>query len=253
MPELTRDYGKEIDVLKSEIAEIKALLTGMGTKAADGMGAIVRELHQRGESGCIERKDEPDREAKWEEKGARQAGNVVTRDNPPGPGSIYPMIHMHPDKRLAEKMEELCWLADKSGMTGAVTYMGVFASGGRQSNWIQNEIGTDGLLKLVEERTAEKVLACVGSSDRLNLLLSLLKQPQSVAKLVESGQYSSTGQVYHHLKPLLAANLVKEDDNERGNYYVVPHRVQGIIMILAGIGDLVDGKYSSGSWEGAEQ
>jgi len=92
----------------------------------------------------------------------------------------------------------------------------------------------------------------VSSNDRLNLLLSLLKQPQSVAKLVESGQYSSTGQVYHHLKPLLAANLVTESESERGTYYVVSHRVQGIVMILAGIGDLVDPKFSSGNWDSAE-
>ena len=176
----------------------------------------------------------------------------MERDTPPGASNIYPMLNMHPDKRLADKMDELCWLTDEGGMTGMVTYMGVFASGGRQSNWIQNEISTDGLLKLAENKTAEKVLACVGSTDRLNLLLSLLKQPQSVAKLVESGQYSSTGQVYHHLKPLLAANLVTESESERGTYYVIPHRVQGIVMILAGIGDLVDPKFSSGNWDSAE-
>ena len=246
---MERDYGSEIDAMRGEMAEIKMLLKGFSSKFIED---ATKELEQRGKTFYLEREDGQDRETKWKEKGVRLTSDGVKRDTPPEAGQIYPMIHMHPDKRLADKMDELCWLADEGGLTGMVTYMGVFASGGRQSNWIQNEIGTDGLLKLAENRTAEKVLACVSSNDRLNLLISLLKQPQSVAKLVESGQYSSTGQVYHHLKPLLSANLVMESDSERGTYYVVPHRVQGIIMILAGISDLTDPKYSSGSWDSAE-
>jgi len=246
---MERDFGSEIDALRSEMSEIKALLKAF---SAGFMEDAAKELRQRGKASYAEGEDSQKRLAKWKEKGVRLTNDGVERDTPPEAGHIYPMIHMHPDKRLADMMEELCWMADEGDMTGMVTYMGVFASGGRQSNWIQNEINTDGLLKLVENKTAEKVLACVGSNDRLNLLLSILKQPQSVARLVESGQYSSTGQVYHHLKPLLAANLVTESESERGTYYVVPHRVQGIVMILAGIGDLVDPKFSSGNWDSAE-
>jgi len=36
-------------------------------------------------------------------------------------------------------------------------------------------------------------------------------------------------------KTLLAADLVSEDANERGRYHVVSHRVQGFLMLLAGI------------------
>ena len=246
---MDRDYGAELDALKNEMAEIKTLLAGLGATFANN---VAKELNQRGKTFSVEHDGNRDVAAKWLEKGVRITENGVERDAPPGARSIYPMIRMHPDKRLADMMEELCWHADESGATGMVTYLGVFASGGRQSNWIQNEINTDGLLNVVENRTAEKVLACIGSNDRLNLLLSILKQPQSVAKLVESGQYSSSGQVYHHLKPLLAANLAMESATERGTYYVVPHRVQGIIMILAGISDLADPKFTTGSWDSAE-
>jgi len=247
---MDRDFGGEIDALKGEITEIKNLLKTFG---ASFMENVASELKQRGKTFKIETERDQEKAVKLRDKGIRLNEGGVERDAAPNAGRIYPMIHMHPDKRLSDMMEELCWLADEGGLTGMVTYLGVFASGGRQSNWIQNEIKTDDLLKLAENKTAEKVLACVGSSDRLNLLLSLLKQPQTVANLVEIGQYSSTGQVYHHLKPLLAANLVAESDSERGTYHVVPHRVQGIVMILAGIGDLVDPKYSSGSWDGVEQ
>jgi len=157
--------------------------------------------------------------------------------------------NMDPDERLTGMMEELCNTAEG---TGAVTYFGVFASGDRQSNWMRNQVNTDGLLQLIESNAAARVLACIGNNDRLNLLLALLRSPRTAAQLVKQCGYNTTGQVYHHLKPLLAADLVKEDENTRGSYVIQPHRVQGIIMLLAGVSDMLDPKYTQGSWETAE-
>ena len=165
--------------------------------------------------------------------------------------NIEPLRNMHPDKRLSQMMEELCTKADEDGGTGTITYMGVFASGNRQSNWIRNQVDTDSLLNLIENKSAAKVLACIGNNDRLNMLLAILRSSKTAAQLVEQCGYNTTGQVYHHLKPLLAADLVKEDDIVRGSYIIQPHRVQGIIMLLAGISDMLDPEYTQGSWETA--
>ena len=128
----------------------------------------------------------------------------------------------------------------------------LFASGSRQSNWIRNQVDTDSLLELIESNTAAKVLSCIGSNDRLNMLLALLRSPRTAAQLVEQCGYNTTGQVYHHLKPLLAADIVKEDDNNRGSYVIQPHRVQGIIMLLAGISDMLDPQYTQRNSDGFE-
>ena len=117
-------------------------------------------------------------------------------------------------------------------------YMGVFSSGGRQSTWIQYDVSADKLLGLIRNGSAERVLACIGSNDRLNILLAVLKAPRTVAQLVEECGYSSTGQVYHHLRSLIAADLLEEES--RGYYVVRPDRVQGILMLLAGIKDMLD-------------
>ena len=61
---------------------------------------------------------------------------------------------------LMERIQDEC-MAD--GSTGRVVYTGVFASGGRQSNWI-GQYNTDNLLKLIEDRTAEKVLNCMSTT-----------------------------------------------------------------------------------------
>jgi len=166
-------------------------------------------------------------------------------------GKIEKMENMHPDPHIMAVLDRLENTCGANGETGTITYLGVFASGGRQSTWIKNEISTDPLLNLIETRIAEKVLNCIGNNDRLNILLALLKNPMTVAELVTNGGYNSSGQVYHHLKPLIAADLVVEDKNnyEKGTYIVQPHKVQGIIMLLAGISDMIDETYTKGSWE----
>jgi hypothetical protein len=164
--------------------------------------------------------------------------------------NVVPMRNMHPDKRLSELQEELCEKTDEDNTTGYITYLGVYASGGRQSNWIRNQVNADKLLELIESNIAAKVLSCIGNNDRLNMLLALLRAPRTAAQLVGECGYNTTGQVYHHLKPLLAADLVKEDaQHGRGCYIIQPHRVQGVIMLLAGISDMLDNKYTQGDWE----
>lgn len=163
--------------------------------------------------------------------------------------TVQPICHMHPDPRLQGLMDELTEKTDEENRSGSVTYLGVFSSGGRQSNWIKNTISTDPLLSLIENRSADTVLQSIGSNDRLTILLALLRKPMSVASLVEQCEFNTSGQVYHHLKPLLAADLIFEvEQGERGVYAVKPHRVQGIIMLLAGIADLLNAEHSEGQW-----
>jgi DNA gyrase subunit B len=209
---MERDYGLEIDSLKKELNEIKQLLQAF----------------------------------------VNATGN--SEETQKSSGHIQKMKNMHPDpdiKGILSKLENVC---NQSGQSGAITYVGVYESGGRQSSWIRNQVNTDDLLFLIENKMAEKVLYCIGNSDRLNILLNILEKPMTVAQLVEECGYNSTGQVYHHLKPLIAADLIVEDAKKegRGVYFVQPHRVQGIIMLLAGISDMLDTKYTKGDWEGIQ-
>jgi DNA gyrase subunit B len=209
---LERDYGVEIDSLKNELKEIKQLLFAFANPK--------------------EKAKEP------------QNSN----------GRIHKMKNMHPDPSIMNILHNLENTCDQNEQSGAITYLGVYESGGRQSTWIRNEVNTDGLLFLIENKMAEKVLHCIGNSDRLNILLNILKKPMTVAQLVDECGYNSTGQVYHHLKPLIAADLIVENTKnaDRGVYIIQPHRVQGIIMLLAGISDMLDPQYTQGDWEAKE-
>jgi len=207
---MERNFGEEIDILKQQMNDMQAT-----------MMAALKQF-------------------------APQLPPCATGEANPTVGHVEKMIGMHPDERISSLISDLEDSCGADGSTGRITCMGVFASGGRQSTWVKNSLNTDDLLALIENRTAEKVLACVGSTDRLNMLLAILRKPRTVAELVSDCGFSSTGQVYHHLKPLLTADLVVEDKAHRGSYIIQPHRVQGLIMLLAGVADLVDGTYTQG-------
>ena len=166
-------------------------------------------------------------------------------------GHVEKMKHMHPNEHINACLDEMENMVGESGQTGSITYFGLFSSSGRQSTWVKNCINTDDLLDLIANNVAQKVLSCLGNADRLNILLALLKKPMSVAELVTECNLNSTGQAYHHMKPLLAADLITED--AKGIYVVQPYRVQGIIMLLAGICDMSDETYSKSHWEEEEE
>lgn len=216
---MERNYGEEIDALRKEIEELKNLITGTV-------------------SFCMEN------QSKQQEKESKKNRSSVRKT------VVQKMKQMHPDPSVMEIMHQMEDSCGTDGEKGRITYMGVFASGGRQSKWIRNNVSTNELLPLIENRTAEQVLSCIGNNDRLNILLAILKKPMTVAQLIEECGYHSTGQVYHHLKPLIAADLITVDNRkgEKGYYVIQPYRVQGILMLLAGIHDMVDARHKQGDW-----
>lgn len=202
-----RDYGKEIDALKEQLASIQSMLSAKVTLKPSTEKMDKAEV----------------------------------------------MHGMHPDNRLSWLMEDLCYQTEETNVSGLVTYLGVYTSGGRQSNWIRNAVSADKLLSLIGSGVATKVLACIGNANRLAILLEILRGPKTVAMLVEKCGFGSTGQVYHHMKPLLAADVIAEDEQQKGVYIIPHHKVQGIIMLLAGISDMVDETYTQGAWEESEE
>ena len=218
---MQRDYGKEIDEIREQLGEIKNLLSGLGK--GPQKSDIVNPAKM--DPGSF-------------------AGHI-----PAMAAQLCDMNAINPDSRISELVAELLGKVIGQQSAGYVTYFGSYVSGERQSIWARSNVDAGKLLQLMENGIATKVLACIGSSDRLNMLLALLRAPRTAAQLVEQCGYNTTGQVYHHLKPLLAADLVIEDSQTRGTYVIQPHRVQGIIMLLAGISDMLDPRYTQGNWE----
>ena len=215
---MERDYEKEIDALKEQMENLQKMVTPQ----LDELRTMMLELLPN----------------KYSTKKLER---------------VHVMQGMHPDSRLSELMEELCYKTEERNGSGLIAYLGVYNSGERQSNWIRSTVPAEDLLSLIESGIASKVLACIGNANRLAILLEILRGPKTVAALVEKCGLGSTGQVYHHMKPLLAADIVVEDDKQKGVYVIQPHKVQGVIMLLAGISDMVDETYTQGTWDPVEE
>ena len=101
------------------------------------------------------------------------SSNEKDMDNNEPLKKVRPMKNMHPDPKLSSIMNALCNITDKEDRTGSITYLGVFTSGGRQSNWIQNGINTDDLLALIENKSASTVLRVIGSICHYSLYIAI--------------------------------------------------------------------------------
>jgi DNA gyrase subunit B len=132
---------------------------------------------------------------------------------------------------------------------GFLTRYGHYGAGGRSSTWSTEAQPAAALLEQDVGQVA-RVLAALGHPQRLRLLKAVLQGPASAAELVARLGLGTTGQAYHHLHLLQAADLIEplEAPETRGRFVFKAHRVQGFLTILAGVCDLVDRRHSSGVW-----
>jgi len=132
-------------------------------------------------------------------------------------------------------------------MRGAVVYAGAVACEGREGRWIREH----GLSELLDREPGglARVAAALGNPARLGLIRALIEAPRSGQELQQVLGTPSAGQLYHHLKELMAAGIVHQAG--RGRYEVEPERTIPLLALLAAAADLVPGEPSSG--EGSDE
>lgn len=214
---MSRNLEAEFDSLRNEVAELKDLIKTMNIQP-----------------NSLSQEDEP-----------------VEFISNNGDGKPFKQKTLN---KLKDDVKKFCKHNNHIGTLATVGYFDNGTNtGGDCAEWYSLTKNAGDLLSLIENRTAEKVLMCIGNNDRLNLLLALLKQPNTVAGLVENCGYTSPGQVYHHLRPLISADLVVEDKKHavKGTYTVRPHRVQGILILLEGIYYMAGTWFTQGNWDEA--
>jgi DNA-binding transcriptional ArsR family regulator len=119
-------------------------------------------------------------------------------------------------------------------MRGAVTYAGSARLGDEEVLWA----GERGLAQIwaLEPAEVARLLAALGHPARIALVRALLvgvRSSQELQQVVGSG---SVGQLYHHLKDLLAAGVV--DQAGRSRYRISASRVVPLLIIFAAAGDV---------------
>ncbi|MBN2369137.1 MAG: helix-turn-helix domain-containing protein [Vicinamibacteria bacterium] len=122
------------------------------------------------------------------------------------------------------------------GMQGAIAYGGAAVLGERECLWVREHPLPD-VVDLDPDRLAQ-VLTALAHSARLVLLRSLLEKARTSQELQAVLGVSSPGQLYHHLKELLAAGIVTQA--RRSHYEIAPRQVVPLLTVLATAFDLVD-------------
>lgn len=121
---------------------------------------------------------------------------------------------------------------------GGISYSGWYEALEPPLRWESQERAAEQLLGIDSEKAA-KVLGAIGHKQRLDILLSTLRGPVTGGELLEGLGMGTTGQLYHHIKPLIGANLLQQV--ERGGPYTLPpNRVLPLLLLLAAAGELLD-------------
>jgi DNA gyrase subunit B len=129
-------------------------------------------------------------------------------------------------------------LQERPGEAGGIFYSGQYRGEKWGYRWEPQERRVSELLGLDGDKVA-KVLSALGHKQRLDILRSVLTEPLTGAELVERLNMGTTGQLYHHIKALLSANLLVQE--ERGGRYSLPgHRALPLLLLLSAASDLLD-------------
>ena len=119
-------------------------------------------------------------------------------------------------------------------MRGAVAYAGSATLGEGEVLWA----GEHGLPQIwdLEPTDVARLLAALGHPARLALVRALLTGVRTSQELQEVIGSGSAGQLYHHLKDLIAAGVV--DQAGRSRYRISAGRIVPLLVILAAAGDV---------------
>ena len=102
---------------------------------------------------------------------------------------------------------------------------------GEHYDW-QYGTGVEELLDADWSAWADR-LAALGHPVRLRLLHRVLSGARTAAELAADDELGTTGQLYHHLRHLVAAGWLRSA--ARGRYTVPPERVVPLLVILSGV------------------
>lgn len=120
---------------------------------------------------------------------------------------------------------------------GTIFYSGQYR-GPNGFRWDPQQRDVSQLLDLDSDKAA-KVLAALGNKQRLDILITVLREPLTGSEIVEQLNMGTTGQLYHHTKALLGADLLVQEERG-GRYSLPPHRTLPLLLLFSAVSDLLD-------------
>jgi DNA-binding transcriptional ArsR family regulator len=129
-----------------------------------------------------------------------------------------------------ERFWALEGLRSRAGSCGAVLFAGLVDLPGAPKYEWQQSVHLRALVDKDWDDLADP-LAALGHPVRLQLLHEVLSGHQTSSELVDTEGLGTSGQLYHHLRHLVAAGWLRSIG--RGRYEVPPTRVIPLLVVLA--------------------
>lgn len=216
-----RNFGAELDELKTQFAQLQEKLK----QALDARSSSAANPHAAAPS--------PSGAASF--SGAAGTSGATILPGPASlPGSQGPTGAGDSAATAAAPSRD----SGPEAPRGSLHFAGTFEHAHTLLKWEPQERTAEQLLRFDSERAA-KILAALGHKQRLDILRSLLLRPQTGSALVEQLQMGTTGQLYHHVKAMAGADLLRQ--GERGGTYAVqPQRMLPLLLLLAAADELSD-------------
>jgi predicted transcriptional regulator len=122
----------------------------------------------------------------------------------------------------------------RDDVAGAVSFTGAARIGGSEVLWAAEH----GLPEVWDADLGDlaRLLAALGHPARLALVRAVLAGAATSQELAATAGAGSTGQLYHHLKDLIAVGVVEQAGRNR--YRIEPAKVVPLLVILAAAGDV---------------
>lgn len=139
------------------------------------------------------------------------------------------------DRTAEVSAEDRFWalnaLKEQVGEPGAVLFTGsVTVAEGERYEWQEGKLTSH----LLEQDWAElaQSLGALAHPVRLALVQEIVRGRRATSELSGDERFGTSGQLYHHLRQLVAAGWLKQTG--RGQYAVPPQRMVPLLVILMG-------------------
>jgi DNA-binding transcriptional ArsR family regulator len=120
-------------------------------------------------------------------------------------------------------------VTDDSAASGTVSYVGAGTSPGGTVAWQMERPWSE--LVSADPTSIARLLGALGNGQRLRVVQLLVDGPMSTANLTSRLDEPSSGQLFHHLKELLAAGLIYQP--QRGTYAILHQHIVPLLTVIS--------------------
>ncbi|MCA1037936.1 hypothetical protein LCM00_00320 [Bacillus infantis] len=142
--------------------------------------------------------------------------------------------------KQAEKMEaaSLDQHSKEENQFTTISYSGTIAAREGRRSWKPASKTIEEVLA-PDSGSLANILSSLGHIQRIEMIKSLMQEPKNAAELVKELGMGTTGQLYHHMKPLLHAGIIEQKERG-GSYSIAADKILPILLQLAGAAEMFE-------------